>query len=279
MSIIDQLYAGYDSFFDSEKKIASYILDHPQDVINMTIKELAAACGTSEASISRFCRKLELDSFHHLKINLAKAEADQLTVPLEAEKISQDHVAESLQTILNNKIAELTATIKNIDADVLVQCLQAIEHAGRVHVAAVGNTIPVAMDCAFKFNEIGIPTSTSSVWETQVSYTYTLQKGDVLIAISNSGESSKVADMVNIANDRGAVTIGITNNLHSTVGKSVDHHIQTSTREKLFLNEFYFSRISASTVIEILYLFLVSAEKDSYNRIRANEEIYADQKK
>ena len=59
------------------------------------------------------------------------------------------------------------------------------------------------------------------------------------------------------------------------VAKECVYHIQTSTREKLFLNEFCFSRISAATVIEILYLFLTNANDDSYNRISQCEELYA----
>ena len=45
--------------------------------------------------------------------------------------------------------------------------------------------------------------------------------------------------------------------------------------EKLFLNEFCFSRISVATVIEILYLFLTNERTDSYDRISQCEELYA----
>ena len=67
-----------------------------------------------------------------------------------------------------------------------------IENANHVLVCAVGNTIPVALDCMFKFNEIGISTFTSTIWENQASYALGLDSNDVVIAISNSGESKQV---------------------------------------------------------------------------------------
>ena len=71
-SVLDTIQIRYDSFFEQEKKIASYILQNYKDVINMTIGELADASGASVATVSRFCKKCDVDGFHHLKIGLAK---------------------------------------------------------------------------------------------------------------------------------------------------------------------------------------------------------------
>lgn len=271
--ILDTIYGQYDSFFESEKKIADYIMQHPKDVCNMTIKQLANACMTSQASVSRFVRKCEMESFHHLKINLARECVNENNTG--SNTISKEDIAGSLETILSNKISELTSTIRNMDSNQLEEIIDLLENAEHVLVCAVGNTIPVALDCMFKFNEIGIPTFTSTIWENQASYALTLSKKDVVIAISNSGESNQVYCVCKAVQQKGVCTIGITNNENSIVARACKYHIQTSTREKLFLNEFCFSRISAATVVEILYLFLTMDRKDSYKRISACEELYA----
>lgn len=277
-TIMDILFAQYHQFFESERKIADYIIEHHRQVINMTIKELAKACKVSEASISRFCRKCGAKSFHHLKIELARERVSADTSIKVSNDILREDIPQSLQNILANKVAELTATVNMIDATELENILSAIQKAKMVQIAAVGNTIPVALDCAFKFNEIGIPTVSGSIWETQAAYSLSLTKDDVLIAISNSGESSKIYSMVKLANSRNVTTIGITNNKNSAIGKITKYHLQTATREKLFLDEFCFSRISASTIIEILYLFLITGQKDAYRRLSQCEEIFADEK-
>ncbi len=278
MSILDTIHIQYDSFFEQEKKIASYIIQNHKEVVNMTIGELAEASGVSVATVSRFCKKCGVDSFHHLKVGLAKeiVETDEnVTV---SNDISMKDIPQSLQNILANKIEELKQTVNMIDAKQLEKILKLIRKAGRVHFVAVGNTIPAALDGAYKFNEIGIPSTTTTIWESQLFEAMTLKKGDVLIAISNSGESKKVVKMVKAAKKAGAATIGITNNPRSTIGKEADYHIQTATREKLFLNEFCFSRISAMTVIEILYLFLTVGQEKSYEHLSECENLIADEK-
>ena len=88
----------------------------------------------------------------------------------------------------------------------------------------------------------------------------------------------KLEEAVQEAKKNGVVTVGITNNPNSSVGSIVDYHIQTATREKLFLNEICFSRVSAMTVIEVLYLFLTVGQERSYDRTSYCESLIADEK-
>lgn len=277
-SVMDTINILYDTFFEQEKKIANYIMHHTKDVVNMTISELAEASGTSVATISRFCRKCQVDGFHHLKISLAQGIANKSSQIKVSNTISRSEIRQSLQNILANKIEELTQTISLINEKELEKILTCIENAGVVQLVAVGNTLPVALDGAFKLNEMGIRAVAGSVWETQIGFTLSMKEGDVLIAISNSGESKRVAKMVRAANKNGVTTIALTNNLNSTIGKEVDYIIQTATREKLFMDEFCFSRVSATTVMEILYLFLANGKKRRYESMTELESLIADEK-
>ncbi len=275
-SVLDCITVLYDQLFDAEKKIAKFILNNPKKVVDMTVSELAEISDVSIASVSRFCRKVGLKGFAQLKISLAQ----ELVVDTHksgeiSNDISVDNIPQSLQNILANKITELKQTVNLINTDEFREILEGIRDASRVQVIAVGNTIPVAIDAAFKFNELGIPTTAGTIWETQLSYSFTLGKGDVLIAISNSGESDKVLEAVKIANNNKAMTIGITNSPHSAIGEEVQYHITTATREKLFLDEFCFSRVSASTVIEIIFLFLTEMIENSHKSMIKCEEMFA----
>lgn len=274
-SVLDCITVLYDQLFDAEKKIAKFILNNPKKVVDMTVSELAEISDVSIASVSRFCRKVGLKGFAQLKISLAQELVDTHKSGEISNDISVDNIPQSLQNILANKITELEQTVNLINTDEFREILEGIRDASRVQVIAVGNTIPVAIDAAFKFNELGIPTTAGTIWETQLSYSFTLGKGDVLIAISNSGESDKVLEAVKIANNNKAMTIGITNSPHSAIGEEVQYHITTATREKLFLDEFCFSRVSASTVIEIIFLFLTGMVENSHKSMIKCEEMFA----
>lgn len=275
---MDTIHILYDSFFEQEKKIANYIIQNHKAVVNMTIGELAKSCGTSVATVTRFCRKCEVEGFHQLKIELAKEMVEGGTEASVSNHISIADVGQSLQNILANKIEELRQTISLMDEKQLKIILDYIKSARLVQFVAVGNTIPVALDGAYKFNQIGIKAVSGTIWETQLTFSLSLSRDDVMIAISNSGESRQVVKMVQEAKKHGVITVGITNNPNSSVGSSVDYHIQTATREKLFLNEFCFSRVSAMTVIEVLYLFLTVGQERSYERTNYCESLIADEK-
>ena len=239
------LCSSYDTFFEAEKKIADYILEHKSEIIDMTVAELALASGTSDATVSRFCRRCGFNGFHHLKITLAKEVAEERGKSVEVSNdISRDNIAQSLQNILANKAAELTQTVSMMDPVQLGKILELIEHARTVQLVAVGNTIPVALDGAFKFNQLGIQAVSGTIWETQMAFTCNMGPEDVVIIISNSGFSKRLMTLTAVAKENHCKMIAITNNAASPLGQASDYHITTATREKLLLGEFCFSRVS-----------------------------------
>lgn len=275
-SVLDIICASLDSFFESERKIGNYIIQHTAEVVDMTVGELAQACGVSDASVSRFCKKINMKGFHHLKITLAKEISEK---GIEEEEVSNhisvNDIEQSLKNILANKVTEITQTVSMMDAKQLSEILNKLNMARTVQFFAVGNTIPVAIDGAFKLNQIGIPAVSGTIWETQIGYTYNMTAEDVVIAISNSGESTAVLRALEAAKSAGATTLSITNSEKSSAAQLSDYHITTATREKLFLDGYCFSRVSSTTVIEILYLFLTSMRKDAYKSIVRHEQAIA----
>ena len=276
-SVLDKILSVYGNLFEAEKKIADYVINNSEKVIEMTVSELANKSNVSEATIIRFCKKCDFRGFHDLKISIAKE-----MVSLEETTVSNDldtnNIEQSLQNILANKIEELKQTISMMNGEIIKEILEIIKNARIVEFAAVGNTIPVAMDGAYKFNQLGIASVVNTIWEAQLAYTYTLTEKDVVIAISNSGSSKKLLTLLDIANEKGATTISITNHEKSPLANKSTYHINTATREKLFLDEFSFSRVSAMVVIEALYLLLTAGKRDAYEWISKHEDSIAEDK-
>lgn len=271
-SVVGTICSSYDSYFDAEKKIADCIIERKEDVIEMTVAELAKASGTSDATVSRFCRRCGFKGFQHLKMSLAREVLEERGKSVQVSNdILREDIPQSLQNILANKVAELTQTVSMMDPQKLEKILSLLEQAHTVQVAAVGNTIPVALDFSFKLNQLGIPAVSGTIWETQMAYTLNMKAGGVVVVISNSGMSRRLLTLLEGAKENGVVVISITNSPESPVARASDYHITTATREKLLLDEFCFSRVSATMVAEMLYLFLSAGKKDSYDSIRRHE--------
>ena len=269
-SVIGVICSSYDSFFDSEKKSANCIMERKREVVDMTVAELAQASGASDASVSRFCRRCGFKGFHQLKMTLARelSEESQASV---GNDISRRDIGQSLQNILANKTEEIRQTVAMMDPENLDRILDIIQKARMVQLVAVGNTIPVALDAAFKFNQLGIPAATGTILETQTAYAFNLGKKDVIIAISNSGVSRRLIRILEGASGNGVTVISITNNPESPVAKLSDYHITTATREKLLREDFLISRVPATMVIEILYLLLSVSIRGAEENVRRHE--------
>lgn len=271
-SVVGTICSSYDSYFDAEKKIADCIIERKEEVIDMTVAELAKASGTSDATVSRFCRRCGFKGFQHLKMSLTREVLEEKGKSIQVSNdILRKDIPQSLQNILANKVAELTQTVSMMEPKKLEKILTLLETAHTVQVVAVGNTIPVALDFSFKLNQLGIPTVSGTIWETQMAYTLNMKKGDVVLIISNSGVSRRLLTLIEGAKENGIKVISITNSPESPVAKESDYHITTATREKLLLGEFCFSRVSATMVVEMLYLFLAVSKEDSYDSIRRHE--------
>ena len=245
-SVLGVICSAYDSFFEAEKKIADYIMEHKEQAVDMTVGELAKASGTSDATVSRFCRRCGFKGFQNLKLTLAREILEEEHQSQEVTNdIDRTDLEQSLKNILANKIAELTETIKMMDIKNLEVILDKLEHARMVQLAAVGNTIPVALDGAFKLNQLGIPAVAGDIWE---------------------------------AKENGSTLVLITNNRESPLAQICDYKIITATREKLLTEEFWFSRVTATTVIEIIYLLLMAGKKDAVEHIRRHEKAISSDK-
>ena len=265
--------SAYDSFFEAEKKIADFLMEHKAEAATMTVGELAKASQTSDATVSRFCRRCGFKGFQDLKLALTRELLEEEHQEEEVtNEIDRGDLAQSLKNILANKIAELTETVRMMDPDNLEQILKRLEQARTVQLVAVGNTIPVALDGAFKFNQLGISAVAGTIWEAQTAYALNLGKEDVVLMISNSGTSNRLQILAQGAKENGATVLLITNNPESPLAQMADYRIITATREKLFTEEFWFSRVAATAVMEILYLLLMAGKPNAADHIRRHEK-------
>ena len=55
IDILERIRASYYQLTVSERKVADFVLDQPEQVKFMSITQLADECGTADATISRFC--------------------------------------------------------------------------------------------------------------------------------------------------------------------------------------------------------------------------------
>lgn len=277
MSVRNQIFTAYDSLFEAEKKAADYLVNHPEQAIEMSVSELAVKSEVSQATIVRLCKKIGCSGFHQLKIKMAM-EMREKEDYVASNEVNVEQIGTSLQNIMASKIEELKETLGNINEDAMREIIYHIDKANIVEFAAMGNTIPIALDGNYKFNQLGIPSVASTIWETQQAFAYTLKKGDVLIAISASGASRHLLKIAEIARRNGAVVVAITNQPRSPLTESSDYVLVTAARENIFHEQTSFTRMAAMAVIDSLFLLLLSMRKDSFQYLSEHEQTVSEEK-
>ena len=273
----DQIFSTYDSLYEAEKKVADYLISHPSEAIEMSVSELASHCDASQATIIRFCKKIGCKGFHQLKIKLA-GEQRQQEEQVISNEIDIDQMDKSLNNIMISKVEEIKATFHNFNPEELRKIVDLIIHANLIEFAAMGDTIPIALDGSYKFNQLGLKAVSSTIWESQEAFSRTLRKGDVFFAISASGASKRLVKMVEIVKDNGVTTIAITNQSKSPLAELCDHVLLTATREHIFHDQVSFTRMAAMSVIDTLFLLLFSTKWDSFENVAQHEQSVAEEK-
>lgn len=274
-NVIDMIYSNLSAMTQTDKKIAQSILKNPGDAVNYTISELASKSSVSEASVSRFCKNLQLTGFHQLKIELAKVSDDESSY---YKVVNIDNIQQAITNIKDNKNSEISNTLASIDTSTIKKVMKLIESSRIFQIAAEGNTFPVVEDASYRFNQIGILTICSESWETSIGQTLNLASGDVLMVISNSGESKRLLKQIRIAKKKGIKVIAITNRNDSPIALEAEYHLRTAVRQKVLQSEYYFSRVAAMTVVETIFLLLIAKDRKRLSRITEHEAIISDTK-
>lgn len=250
-----------DMLSPAEKRIAGFILDFPDETINMPIEELANRSSTSKSSVVRLCKTLGYKGYKQLCVALA---ADMALTNRESMNYTDIHPKDSVQSIIRsvcqNNIKTLENSMNVLDIGEMEKAVEAITKAKRVDFYGVGNSGLVAYDAQNKFLRINKVSVTSSDPHLQILSAASLQKEDVAVLISYSGESNDIFDTLNVIKRTGATTIGITRYGSNRLSRMVDIRLQTSSMESFVRSGAMSSRIGQLNIIDMLYTAVASRE-------------------
>jgi len=246
----------------SEKKIASYILENPQEVISMTANELGKRSSTSGAAVIRLCKSLNLKGFSDLKIRVA---GDlQKTTPNGFRDIEPNESAFSIiDKTTNNSIQTIRETAELLSIDSLQKAVTTLKEARKIHFIGVGASSIIAQDAEQKFLRINKTAHAFEDMHMAATLVANAEKEDVVVGISFSGETGEVANILQLARENGVQTISLTKYGKSAVTDQAHINLYTSaTTEPTFRSGATFSRMAQLLVIDILFMCVASEQYD-----------------
>lgn len=202
----------------TESAVLEYISAHRDEFLFMTIGQLAAALRVSEASVSRFARRVGCRDFKHLKqVVLGQAQR-----PGAARKLANTLAGGEdslLASWVERQRACLEKTLELLDTAEFDRAVQAVVEARRVYLHAKNASRALVELLAYRLRRIGVeverlPAGGSELLEGLAA----AEAGDLVVLFSFSKLSAEGRIILDLQKQAGYRTLLFTGQLTGTPG-------------------------------------------------------------
>jgi len=243
----------------SLRKVGELILEDPAAVTHCSAAELGRRTGTSQATVTRFCRAIGLDSYQHLLIELAQERgrgevSDWGSAEIGPDISPDDSLERVVQVVGSADLRAIQQTIERIDLDALERAAQALAKARRIDVYGVGGSGAVAQETETRLFRIGCQVRGWTEVHGAATSAALLTPADVAIGISHSGATRETLEPFEMAKERGATTIAITTDPRSPLAKAADIRLISAASETSFRTGSIGGRHSVLMIVDCLYV-------------------------
>jgi RpiR family transcriptional regulator, carbohydrate utilization regulator len=160
-------------------------------------------------------------------------------------------------------LRSLEDTVRILEMPVLEAAVKALCNARQIELFASGNSIPIAMDFNFRLTKIGLRSRFSVDPTMQEMYASLTCSDDVAVGISHTGSSIDTVHALELAKQRGARTLCITNHSDSPLTRHSDFCLFTATRVSHFREERMASNLATLALTEALYVGICAERSDA----------------
>lgn len=230
-----------------DDKIAQFILDHPNQVSQMSSQELADACYVSRPTVSRFVKRLGLEGYASLKYLLkTKSETEKGYSPFSA-------VLEQYQQYVNQVFYQKSAN----------HLVHLILNAEVIYLYGTGNEQKLSVDFMRELlAELG---KKVIVFFDKGEYSYVkthFQKGDLLILVSYKGVDESCLLINTQAQEAGVKTLALTRTSQNPLAMASTYRLFVPT-DSIMVNTERTYEVSTTfyLMIEQIYLSCVEVLK------------------
>jgi len=261
--LIEQLQKK-EGFTETEKTIADYILNHGDDLLHVTVRDLADACYTAPNTIMRLCRKLGYDGFRSFKVQLLKdlessVYHDQLLDVNRPFYIGQStsKIAHTMMKLQHQAIRDL---VDDLDYADLEKAAALLEKAHTIFVYGHGDSMLRAksfMNKMFKINKLCI--LASEAYE-EVGMSHNASPADAALIVSYRAGGASFDACLDILKDRKCPVILLSAKRETKLSKGADLWLHIPDKENAADNiGTFYSQTCFDYILNLIYSLIYSS--------------------
>lgn len=236
---------------DGERKVAEFALRHTEDLLGLTVTDLAQRLDVSDATVIRFCQRLGYAGYKEFRILVArnlKGEGPDIYAELSID----DDAATVLQKTTRLSMQSLQDTLSTLDAAELERASRALLRGRTVGLFGVGGSGGIAVVAQQRLLRVGVSAFACTDAHTIRLICRRLGRRDVGIGIAHSGNTGEIVNALEVMRSLGAVTIALTNRAESLLTSVADIVLLTGAAETPLASEAGASRIVQLAAIDAL---------------------------
>lgn len=260
-AVLARIDSLWPSLGPAGQRIAEFIAKHPQEVVHMSVSEVAARTRSSEGSVVGLCKNLGATGFQQVKITLAQ-ELVQPVQFIHEDLMKDDSVEATVRKIFQSNVQTLQDTQASLDVAAMAQAVKLLRQARRIEIYGIGSAAPIAEDAHYRMLRIGLDVKVVVDSHIQAISAALTGPGVVTLTISHSGSTHETVLATRLAKEAGATTICITNFGKSPLQAFSDLMLFTMARETSFRTEAMTSRIAQLAIIDALIACLALSDYD-----------------
>ena len=234
----------------SEEKVADFVLNAPDAVVQTSIQSLAKKCGVSEPTVVRFCKAIGCSGYHDFKIKLARARASQEKFFFR-DVASNDSSQVLSEKLIDSTIASMQDMRNQLDFAAVEKAIAFYCKAERVEFYGSGGSAVVAEDAQLKLFRLGKPAISYADPHIQLASAALLDKNSLAIAISYSGRNRDMLSAAALAQQAGAKVVSVTRT-GSALASIADVNLNVDVAEDSDVFSPLKSRLAQMVVLDIL---------------------------
>jgi len=193
----------------TERRVGEWVLRHPRQAADATLREVATASGVSEPSVVRFCKRVGLAGFRELTLRLTEALSRPVSY-VHSDVHADDAAPDAVTKVLDASIQALLNLRADLSAMPIAAAVDTLANARQIVFAGLGASGNVARDARHKFFRLGIPCSALADSPGILQFAAVATAGDVLVLTSHTGGWQELCDAAELAQNGGAAVIALT---------------------------------------------------------------------
>lgn len=240
----------------TERRIVEWLIIKGNISQETSLREVAGTLDVSEPMLVKVAKKIGFSGFRELRSALISY-FEALPYERDEEITEHDNLDIVLDKVFTNSIQVLKEARSIADTASISLAAQLIFKARRVILFGVGGSASVCQDFEHKLLRIGIISHAYSDFHLMLMVASQLDEHDVVIAISQSGDTQEMLNAATTASSRKAKLICITNDNGSPLSQCSDISIFSPAMSGPLLGQNAVARIVQLNLLDTLFIAIL----------------------